>query len=188
MPRSLSLNCNYQRARAMQELAKPDKPLAEARDAFLEWIGDRSRNVRDAALAGLHKCEVTAADAPKLKVLLTRSAGDLRRGVLGLPAKQAVTAALASADRLLVAGSVPQRLAGFALPTLCLETFWASEAALSLASLTYNLTVPVNDIYYSSAGSLVVARGGPLSTASGLATKGNHPHAAFLAVRHGGRD
>ena len=31
--------------------------------------------------------------------------------------------------------------AGFALPTLCLEQFWASEAALSLASLTYNLTI-----------------------------------------------
>ncbi len=30
---------------------------------------------------------------------------------------------------------------GFALPTLCLEKFWASEAALSLAALTYNLTV-----------------------------------------------
>jgi hypothetical protein len=29
---------------------------------------------------------------------------------------------------------------GFALPTLCLEPFWASEAALSLATLTYNLT------------------------------------------------
>lgn len=31
--------------------------------------------------------------------------------------------------------------AGFALPTLCLEQFWATEAALSLASLTYNLTM-----------------------------------------------
>jgi Transposase DDE domain group 1 len=30
---------------------------------------------------------------------------------------------------------------GFALPTLCLEKFWASEAALCLATLTYNLTV-----------------------------------------------
>jgi len=30
---------------------------------------------------------------------------------------------------------------GFALPTLCLEKFWATEAALSLATLTYNLTV-----------------------------------------------
>ena len=31
--------------------------------------------------------------------------------------------------------------ASFALPTLCLESFWASEAALSLACLTYNLIV-----------------------------------------------
>ena len=31
--------------------------------------------------------------------------------------------------------------ADFALPTLCLEQLWASEAALSLASLTYNLVV-----------------------------------------------
>ena len=30
---------------------------------------------------------------------------------------------------------------GFALPTLCLKDFWATEAALSLATLTYNLTV-----------------------------------------------
>ena len=30
---------------------------------------------------------------------------------------------------------------GFALPSLCLRSFWATEAALSLAALTYNLTV-----------------------------------------------
>jgi hypothetical protein len=30
---------------------------------------------------------------------------------------------------------------GFALPTLCPENFWATEAALSLAVLTYNLSV-----------------------------------------------
>ena len=30
---------------------------------------------------------------------------------------------------------------GFALPSLCLQSFWATEAALSLATLTYNLTV-----------------------------------------------
>ena len=30
---------------------------------------------------------------------------------------------------------------GFALTTLCLRSFWATEAALSLATLTYNLTV-----------------------------------------------
>jgi hypothetical protein len=71
--------------------------------------------VRDAALAGLQKCEVTATDAPKLESLLTRSAGDLRRGVLGLLTRQSDPAALASADRLLAAGSAPQRLAGLEL-------------------------------------------------------------------------
>ena len=30
---------------------------------------------------------------------------------------------------------------GFALPSLCLRSFWATEAALSLAAVTYNLTV-----------------------------------------------
>lgn len=30
---------------------------------------------------------------------------------------------------------------GFALPTLCLASFWATEAALALATLTYNLSV-----------------------------------------------
>jgi DDE family transposase len=30
---------------------------------------------------------------------------------------------------------------GFALPTLCLNQFWGTEAALSLATVTYNLTV-----------------------------------------------
>src|SRR5580658_10780324 len=30
---------------------------------------------------------------------------------------------------------------GFALPTLCLEKFWATDGALSMATLTYNLSV-----------------------------------------------
>ena len=37
--------------------------------------------------------------------------------------------------------AIKELQAGFALPTLCLESFWASEAALSLATLTYNLVV-----------------------------------------------
>ena len=36
---------------------------------------------------------------------------------------------------------IKQLQQGFALPTLCLESFWATEAALTLATLTYNLTV-----------------------------------------------
>lgn len=106
---------NNQRGHALQLLAMPDNPSAEARDAFLDWIGDGSRNVRDAAIIGLQKCEVTATDAPRLENLLTRSAGDLRRGVISLLARQSDAGAMASAGRLLAAGSAPQRLAGLEL-------------------------------------------------------------------------
>ncbi len=42
------------------------------------------------------------------------------------------------ADRWKVVKELPT---DFALPTLCLEHFWSSEAALNLASLIYNLIV-----------------------------------------------
>jgi hypothetical protein len=105
----------YERGEAVKLLAKPDKPDATARDTFLAWVGDNSRGVREAALEGLQKCDVSLADAPKLEALLTRGAGDLRRGILGLLLKQADAGALASADRLLAAGAAPQRLAGLEL-------------------------------------------------------------------------
>jgi Family of unknown function (DUF5724)/Domain of unknown function (DUF4132) len=106
---------NYERSAALEALAKPEKVGSEARDAFLDWIGDKTGQVRDAALAGLAKCEVKAADAPRLENLLTRTAGDLRRGVLGLLLKLSDADALASADRLMAAGAAPQRLAGLEL-------------------------------------------------------------------------
>ena len=104
-----------ERGRALRLLGQTEKIGGQARDAFLSWIGDGSRGVRDAALAGLQKCEVPPGDAPRLESLLTRSAGDLRRGVLSLLLKQSDTAAVASADRLLASGSAPQRLAGLEL-------------------------------------------------------------------------
>ena len=95
---------NYERGAALRALAEPDKVGPEARDAFLDWIGDKTSHVREAALAGLAKCEVKAADAPRLEDLLTRTASDLRRGILGLLLKRPDAEALASADRLMAAG------------------------------------------------------------------------------------
>lgn len=112
----------YERASALGLLAKNDQIEDASRDAFLAWIGDGSRSVRDAALAGLQKCMVMESAAPRLEELLTRSAGDLRRGVLGLLLKQSDAAALASADRLLEAGSAPQRLAGLELLRQLVDT------------------------------------------------------------------
>jgi len=54
---------------------------------------------------------------------------------------------------------------GFALPTICLDSFWATEAALVLATLTYNLDRPV-------------------PAASGMANQSDHPLAAILAFYH----
>ncbi len=106
---------SYERGEALALMAKPEKADAAAREAFLAWVGDGTRRVRDAALEGLQKCNVSAADAPRLEGLLTRTAGDLRRGVLGLLLKQPDSGALASVDRLLAAASAPQRLAGLEL-------------------------------------------------------------------------
>ncbi|PWU20002.1 MAG: hypothetical protein C5B50_04960 [Verrucomicrobia bacterium] len=104
-----------ERGAALKLLAETEKVGGEARDAFLAWIGDASRSVREAAIAGLQKCSLLAGDAPTLENLLTRTAGDLRRGILQLLFKQADEAVLASADRLLDASSAPQRLAGLEL-------------------------------------------------------------------------
>lgn len=105
----------YERGEALGKLAEPEKIEPPTRNAFLAWIGDNTRTVRDAALRGLEKCDVASSDAPKLEDLLTRSASDLRRGVLGVLLRQCDADALASADRLLAAGSAPQRLAGLEL-------------------------------------------------------------------------
>ena len=107
-----------------EEAEKPAtaKPGAVEREAFLAWIGDGTRSVREAALNGLELCELNASDAPRLEGLMTRTAGDLRRGILGLLVKQPDSDALASADRLLAADSAPQRLAGLELLRLLADS------------------------------------------------------------------
>ncbi len=104
-----------ERAHALRKLAEPMPITAPVRAAFLAWVGDGTHAVRQAALAGLEKCELDDADAPGLEVLLTRTNGDLRRGIIGLLLRLPDHHALASADRLLSAGSAPQRLAGLEL-------------------------------------------------------------------------
>ena len=54
-------------------------------------------------------------DAPNLEKLLTRTSGDLRRGVLGLLLRLSDADALTSADRLTGSKNAQQRLAGLEL-------------------------------------------------------------------------
>ena len=82
---------------------------ADLRAVLVTMVGDRSPLVRGAAVRAMERLRVEPSEATALEVLLTRKAGDLRRGVIGLLAKQPVTDAVRSAERLWAAGDEAQR-------------------------------------------------------------------------------
>ena len=109
----------YQTARRLTEIKKPD---AQVRETLFRLVGDATSLVREQALAGLAKCKVTDEEAAGLEKLLSRKSGDLRRGVLDLLARRLDAGALASADRLLSAGTAAERSAGLQLLRTLKET------------------------------------------------------------------
>jgi HEAT repeat protein len=111
----LSLMDANDRAAVVRQLVARHRRDAEVRDTLLSLVGDRSRWVREQALQALPGHSITEQEAADLEGLLTRKAGDLRRGVLGLLLGQTDRAALASAERLLGASHAQQRLAGLDL-------------------------------------------------------------------------
>ncbi len=88
---------------------------AETRDALFALVGDASGWVRQKTLKALEGDTVSGDEAVRLEGMLTRKAGDLRRGVLGLLLNQPDEQAPASATRLLAAAHPLQRLAGLEL-------------------------------------------------------------------------
>jgi HEAT repeat protein len=102
----------FWRARLVPHLGEQARASPAARAALLECVGDPSPQVREAAFGALEKITVDEAEALTLEALLTRKAGDLRRGVTGLLVGLGERKALESADRLLAAGDRMQRLAG----------------------------------------------------------------------------
>ncbi|MBD1909122.1 DUF5724 domain-containing protein [Leptolyngbya sp. FACHB-8] len=88
---------------------------AEIRTALFQLLADASSWVREQVLRLLQPCEITPAESIELEQLLTRTASDLRRGILGLLLSQPDEAAIASAERLLAAKKAPQRQAGLEL-------------------------------------------------------------------------
>jgi hypothetical protein len=103
------------RALVIGLLANQDKWDTATRETLFALVGDPSRQVREAALQHLAKCQITPEEAGAIEQLLDRKTGDLRRGALTLLARQANEQVLTSADRLLSAKSQPQRLAGLEL-------------------------------------------------------------------------
>jgi hypothetical protein len=87
---------------------------AESRDKILELMGDSSNDVREEVLKILAFANVTEEEVKRLEPLLSRKAGDLRRGVIGLILKQTDDAVFQSAERLM-SRSAPERQAGIEL-------------------------------------------------------------------------
>jgi hypothetical protein len=102
------------RAHVARKLAELETWDAEVREVFFKLVGDASYSVREAALKAVKSQTLTEVEVMHLEKLLTREAGDLRRGVINLLLKLEDRDALASAERLLVA-ALPQRLAGLEL-------------------------------------------------------------------------
>ena len=72
----------------------------DLRATVLAMVGDRSTQVRDEAVKAMAKLRIEPADAPPLEALLTRKAGDLRRGVITLLASLPAADVVRSAERL----------------------------------------------------------------------------------------
>lgn len=109
----LDLMSVHRRAEVAAKLGKLGPE--EAIPMLLRLLGDRSVQVREAALKGLAGLELAEAAATEIEAYLTRGAEDLRRGVLQLLLKQADQRALSSARRLLQSANPNQRLAGLEL-------------------------------------------------------------------------
>lgn len=97
-----------------------------SRQALLRLVGDAAGTVRETAVKTMAKLKIAPADADQLEPLLARKGSDLRRGVLGLIFSMKDAAVLASAERLLVSKTKPQRLAGLDL----LQQMRGSERAV----------------------------------------------------------
>lgn len=105
----------WDRGRVVDMLMEQGKGDVAARDTIFSLVGDPSSTVREKALDAVSRFKITGEDAAKFEWLLTRKAGDLRRGVISLLLGQSDQASLASARRLTSSTNGLQRLAGLEL-------------------------------------------------------------------------
>jgi len=100
------------RVESVERLSKDTSGDPDVRRSLLALIGDSASYVREKAMTAIRKARLSDGEAAQLERLLTRKAGDLRRGVVSLLLTQADGAALDSARRLLESRDAAPRLAG----------------------------------------------------------------------------
>jgi hypothetical protein len=121
------------RHHALQHLTKT-LPIGDpaVRQVLLDNVGDASTGTL--ALETLRTADITPEEAPFIEKLLTRKTPQTRLAALMLLAKQGESAALASADRLLSAGNISQRLAGLELLRILIEHDVQADACRAKAA------------------------------------------------------
>lgn len=118
----------WQKMQAMETLMKR-KPLApKVRELLFTMVRDPASYVREQAVEAIKKLKLDDGEAEKLEMALTRSNAALRRGVLGLLAKQKEQDCNATVERLLVSANKNQRLAGLDLLVSLADDRRAGEA------------------------------------------------------------
>ena len=145
----------------------------DVRNVLVAMVGDRSSQVRDAAVKAMQKLQLEAADAPVLEGFLTRRSGDLRRGVISLLARQDESALLSSVDRLWEAGNDAQRDAACELLGVADTSSPAISAAverLTAGEATARQRELLDGVRGSSAGADTVGEGLGLVDPAGLTT------------------
>ena len=110
----MSSHGRYQFIQTLCHLKAPERTDG-ARNALLTSMADASSSVREEAVKGLRKYDVSAKDAPMLEDLLSRKAADTRRAAIELLLKLPDDAALASAENLTSEKAVLKRVAGLEL-------------------------------------------------------------------------
>ena len=121
----------YVRTELVAKAGKRQTLDPDVRAAVVTMVGDRSSDVRSAAVKAMESLAVDPSEAPELEALLTRKAGDLRRGIIALLAKLPEPEVLASVHRLW-AGKAPQRDAAAQLLAALDETPAVVAAASQL--------------------------------------------------------
>lgn len=105
----------YGRSAVLRRIREAGASDPELRGHVLALLGDASPQVRETAVSAARSLTLAEDEAQAVEALLSRKAGDLRRGVVALLLARPDDAVLASADRLLVEGRAPLRLGGLEL-------------------------------------------------------------------------
>lgn len=103
---------SWQQTDVVARLSKQKKWDSLTRTALLDLVGHSSSDVRKAALEAIDNQALTDAEFLKLEDLLSRTATDLRNGIVSKILKLEDRKALSSSARLLMSSDSKQRLAG----------------------------------------------------------------------------